>query len=250
MSAAHRCHHEIVDSSRVSSSVGLSGPGGWSSREAGSGIGQRQVRPLPRSDLEGSHEAVVAVAGELEVRPDDQGVVAAHGAPDALAPVAQPRPDLPVVEAGRHAQRQLHAPSVSFDDAQQLSMGIGLSSFAHGKAVDDPSLASGRADRGLQHQGVMQVAPCRARSRFGRGECAEPAAVVVEDSGEDRRRVDPRHAAPVDRASPRQERNTVTVGKKGVVADRGASTGVLGVGHAQTSLGYCEMASSSPRCRR
>jgi hypothetical protein len=113
------------------------------------GVGQRQVRPLPAPDLEGCDKVVIAFAGQRAIRPDDKRVAASHGTPDAVAAVTQPGPDFAVVEANGHPQPQLHAPANSFDDAQQLAMGISFSSLAHDKAVEDLGFATGCSKRRL-----------------------------------------------------------------------------------------------------
>ena len=137
---------------------------------------------------------------ELDVARHDEGVVAADGAVEALAVVADPGLDLAVVEAGHEVQPQFDAATHTLDDAQQLTPRLGGTAAAHGEAVVELALAVVGAEGRLEHEGAVDVGPERLLAQ-GRGcDRAVAAVLPVEDAPETAAGVEAPRAGPVDRS--------------------------------------------------
>src|SRR5207302_1033895 len=135
----------------------------------------------------------------------DEGVVAADGAVEALAVVADPRLDLAVVEAGHEVQTQLDAAADTFDHAQQLTSGMGGATASHAEAVVELALAVIGAEGRLEHEGAVDVGPERLLAQCGGRDRAVAAVLPVEDAAEAAAGVEARRARPVDRSHARHE---------------------------------------------
>jgi len=107
-------------------------------------------------------------------------------------------------------------------------VGIGLPTLVHDEAVEEGRLPPAVRNVVSTTRVSSDVAPCRARHGLGRAEQAVPATVVVEGAREDRGRVDPGHAARVDRSVSGHQRDAVAIGQERVVADGGLGCDVWG----------------------
>ena len=85
--------------------------------------------------------------------------------------------------------------------------------------VDDGDYSIGSLELSLKHQRVVAVAAADGNDLVSRSE--EPAAVVAraEQGGEDRPRIEPRQAEPVDRSVLADQRRRLAVADQGVVFD-------------------------------
>ena len=90
----------------------------------------------------------------------------------------------------------------------------------HRHGVDDPQHSRRRLERGLEHVGVASIAPRRARDRVDGLDREEPAALVVEQPREHRRRVLAPQGAPVDRPVATDQRERPAIADRGVALDR------------------------------
>src|SRR5581483_6482972 len=182
--------------------------------------GHRQPDSLTGAQVETGAQVVQVEALEIGVAGDDERVVAADDAVEAVAMVAQPGPHLGVVEPDAEVEVELEGSLHSLHDAQQLASWVAATAPAHREAVVQASLPGARLESRDQHQRVVEVLAVRL-VRLGGHDLAVPAAVPVEQSGEDAAGVEARHAAPVDRRLRRHERSRVAVADERVVGDRG-----------------------------
>ena len=132
---------------------------------------------------------------------------------------ANPRTEVAVVEAGNHLEPESHLAAPALDDPDQLAVGIEPPAAPEGDAVDDRGLRAARTDVGLQNQRAVDIAALGelAPDRLDR---AVPASSPVEQPREQRARVEARHAAPVDRSGPRDERRRMGIRDERVVRER------------------------------
>ena len=179
-----------------------------------------QPHALSGADSERGRQVVVVRRAQVGVARDHQPVVAAHGAEQPGPVMADPRLDLPVVEARGDAQVELDPPPLTFDDAKQLAARSVGAATTHGEAVVEDGFAPGRAERRAQHEGVVHVGPQGDVVIASRADRAVPALLPIEDPGEAAAGVEPGNARPVDRAAPGDEGDGVTVADHGVVPDR------------------------------
>jgi hypothetical protein len=143
---------------------------------------------------------------------EQHGVGPAHGAQATLG-AAHEGDDVAVVEA----QGQLHAhgytTTAPFDDAEQVDP---LPAQRH--EVDDPDLAVFGLEVGLEDERVVPVRrPTRARRPGERS--ASIRGRSSPSSGEDRRRVEPGQAEPVDRSVLADQGDGVAVADHRVVLE-------------------------------
>ena len=151
----------------------------------GSTVGEREPGPVPGPDREPPDELVRRILGELVLAPHEQRVVAADRAVEAVAVATDPRPDLAVVEARGDPEVDLDRPADSLEDAHDPP-GVGADRVvAHDEAVEQPGLAGGAVERGLEHERVVEVrARVLPRAFAGRRDRAVPAVLPTEQAAE------------------------------------------------------------------
>src|SRR5439155_9218821 len=128
----------------------------------------------------------VALGAELEVGfgEHQEAIVPPDGAEEALTVLADPRPDLGVVEPGTDHGVELHLAPHSLHHAQDLAVGRFGSALSHREAVEDAGLASPRPERGLQYQRSVRVPARRRVAAGGRRDRAVPALLPIQDPAE------------------------------------------------------------------
>ena len=195
----------------------------------GSGVDDREPHALPFVHGELDREVVVVTRlDRVGVGPDHEPVVAADRAVEAVAMTTNPRSNLAEVEPRDDLDPEAHRSLRAVEDAQDLSVRVALTAFAHRQAVREPRLAAVRAQGRLEHERPFEVAARALLETVGRDRAAA-AAVPVEESSEAARGVETREAAPVDRSFARYERRRVAVGDEAVVRNR--RIGILLLGH-------------------
>src|SRR5581483_8206444 len=126
---------------------------------------------------------------------------------------ANPRDDRAVVEADDELRPHPDATAHSLDDPHDVG-----SLAARRHEVEHARDALFRLPRGLEDEGVVQIAARRRTAGFGSD---EPAAVLLraEERCEARTGVEPRKAEPVDGPAAFDERRGLQVADQGVVLD-------------------------------
>ena len=181
--------------------------------------GEAEALLLADADL--FQEAVVrGVHLEIPVSNQEQAIVAADRAVDAGGLMADPGPDLAVVEARRHLDQELHLAANSLDDPDQLLLGLQRSARAHYEEVDDASFGALCPEGGAEHERALQVGLEGCRVLVLGRHLAVAAALPVEEAPEHAGGVDAGHAAPVDRARAADEGHRMAIADECVVADR------------------------------
>ena len=170
-----------------------------------------------------------------EPRPADELVdLDGHGAGEGQHVGAAPGHDAPchrleeggdeaVLGAGGVAHRQLDLAPGARQPAQQDARRAGAELVAplvaaHGQRIGEHDGPRRRAEGGLQHHRVLDVAAADVR-RTRRVDRPVPGC-FVEDPPEDRGPVEAGEAQPVDRARPADQGGRTTVGEQGVIGDR------------------------------
>ena len=111
------------------------------------------------SHRDAGSEVAFGTGLEVGIRRDQQAVVPADQAEEPLTVLADPRPDLVVVEPGTDRPVQLHLAPHALHHPEDLAVRSFGSSLAHGEAVEDPGLAAPRPEGRLQDQGAVHVSP-------------------------------------------------------------------------------------------
>ena len=96
---------------------------------------------------------------DVSVREDEEAVVPADGAIEAHAELTDPRPNLRVVESRMEIEAQIRPTAHPFHDAQQLPVGLTRPTPPHREAIEQSRLSAAAAERGLQDQRPLEVAP-------------------------------------------------------------------------------------------
>ncbi len=143
----------------------------------------------------------------------DDGVGAGNGSERAVD-MADPRDDRAVVEADREVHAHRDAPGDALDDAHDVDAVL---SDRHAVGHGDRAVVGD--ERGLEHEGVVEVAAVRRLDPAGRRELPASVLLVAEDRRERRARVEPRRAPPVDRTVGAHQRSGLGVADERVVLD-------------------------------
>jgi hypothetical protein len=182
---------------------------------------QREIQRLPLSDGEAHPRRA-----RREIR------VHRRGEPQQRGPAVRDeaaglrdvqRGDDAELGARAELRRHLHVAALAAQAAQQrvrrlAAQVVAALVRAAGQQVRQHNHARVRLEAGLQHQRPVDVAA--RRRRLADRSDRPVAALVVQQPGEDRRRVEAREAEPVDRASTAHQRRRVAVGEQRVIGDR------------------------------
>jgi hypothetical protein len=125
---------------------------------------------------------------------------------------------LPCSRPQRHAPAHRHRPGKPVDAPDELEPGEESAVVEHDR-VGDPDGATCGDECRLQDVGVVDVRPLDAVVDL-RLELEGPAALGVEEPGEDRRRIEAGQREPVDRAVAGDEGEGPAVSDRGIVLDR------------------------------
>ena len=128
--------------------------------------------------------------------------------------VSNPWDDRAVVEAQRELHTHRHGAANALDDTDNGGIGV---SRRH--EVDEPNRTVRCLERGLEHEGVALVAASgRVEVAFGLDRPV-PVLGIAEESREDRTRVEPGDAQPVDFAVTAHQRCRLQVPDEPVILD-------------------------------
>ena len=179
---------------------------------------ERRDRVLP--ELERPRDLRLVVMQVARVERVERERLVAGGHPHGVAQRCDCDVDLRLPCSGpqRHAPAHRHGAGHPLDAPDELEPGQEPAVVEHDR-VGDPDGAACGQERRLEDVRVARVSPLDAVLDL-RLELEGPAAVGVEEPGEDRRRIEARQREPVDRAVARHERESPAVSDRGVILDR------------------------------
>ena len=188
---------------------------------------QRDGARLVRARI-GEHErhALAGVHGEAPARREVDAVqlhrraqldgVGTAGRGERVAEAAHPRHHGAIAEADREIHRHRHRAAHTLDDAHDVGAAV-----AERHEVDQAHGAVGDVHLGFEHERVAAVAARDAQHAAARSDAKASVLRLADERSERGRRIEARHAAPVDRALAAHQRGRVRVADQRVVLDAG-----------------------------
>ena len=179
---------------------------------------ERHAVPLAHGEL-GARGQIHAVG--LDRGPERQRVWAADGAQRAVD-LAHPRHDAAVVEADDQLHLHPHLAAHAFHHANEIGIAV-----ARRHAVDQPHGAGRGGELGFEDEGKTAIAARGGDDTAGGRD--QPAAVagIAEEGGEAGRRIEARHAQPVDGTVRAHEGRGLRVTDQAVLFDSQSAASAL-----------------------
>jgi hypothetical protein len=151
---------------------------------------------------------------------DQQSVTAADGNVVILPVASDPGLYRTEVESGDNVQPKFDVSIQTFNDAQDLSVGIVFSAATHRKTINQTGPAGLGLECSLENQRLIPIPTLALIAACWRNLAVSPL-LPVENPAETAARVDARHAAPIDGACSGDHGRGMTVSDETVIVDRG-----------------------------